>query len=222
MKLVYPDIDHVFDTSISQVNILVIENQKLLKSFIEDLSKQVMGLDGNTVVSNNEKVLDFNKNVELIKDYFPFEINRKSLLNKITNKLVCQAIEYDYENMMEVIGGLESFLNKQIVHLAGDLYFSKLDFESLLKASGLSINEEYTSLCEKLLEYMELVREYEKDKLFVYLNLRNYIDDNEIKSFFDTVLRHQYHVLMIEGSVHTQVDSEKCYIIDQDLCEIAL
>ncbi len=221
MKFVYPGINQVFNTEIDRVNTIVVENQKLLTKMISDIVGQIDGYDGDAVVSKEEKAIPIEKNVEGLTDFFPFKINKKMLLTRAATSLVNQAIENEYEKTMAILAEVESFLLKQSVNLAGDIYFQKITLDALVKAFGLGFNEDYESLGEKIIDYFELVREYDKEKLFILLNFRSFIDDEEAELFFDTILRHKYHVLTIENCEHVHLSNEKCYIIDSDLCEIS-
>ena len=46
---------------------------------------------------------------------------------------------------------------------------------------------------------MELVREFDHDKLFITVNLRSYYNDETILKFMATVIAHDYKVFMIEN-----------------------
>jgi len=222
MKFMYPEINNVFDTSIDKVHTIVIENQRLLRALINDLTEQISGFDGKCVISENGKVLATGKYTEVLKDYFPFEINRKVLVTKTISALVKYSLEYNYDKATKFISELEQFLNEETMNLTGDIYFQKVNLESIVRATGLAFVEDYESLGEKILDYFELVREYDRDKLFVLLNLRNFVTDDEADRFIETILRHRYNVIMIEGCEHTHLKNEKCYIIDKDMCEISI
>ena len=85
----------------------------------------------------------------------------------------------------------------------------------------MTFQEDYESLPEKIIDYMELITEYEKEKLFILYNLRSLISDRDTDLFIDTVLRHGYNVFMLESSEHTLLSGERRYIIDNSLCEIS-
>ena len=221
MKFVYPGINTVFDTEIGKVNVLVIENQNLLTALIRDLTDQIAGLEGKAVISEGNKVLPLAKNAELLSAFFPFEINKKPLLTKATAALVQQAVEDDYELTRELLGELESFLLAQTMKMVGDIEFQKINLETIVRSVGMTFEEAYDSLAEKIIDYFELVLEYDRQKLFILLNLRSFIDDEEATRFFDTILRQQYHVLLIESCEHTHLPTENCLIVDRDLCEIS-
>ena len=101
-----------------------------------------------------------------------------------------------------------------------NISFSKINLPSIIKASGMTFREEYDSLPEKIIDYMELVTEYEREKLFILYNLRSLIPDQETELFLDTLIRHEYNVLMVESCEHTRLSNEQRYIVDSDLCEI--
>ena len=91
---------------------------------------------------------------------------------------------------------------------------------SLIKASEIRLSDDYDSLAEKIIDYMELVNEYLGEKLFVTVGLRSFLPDNEAELFMQTILRHGFHCIMIESFSKKKLMNEKRYIIDEDLCEI--
>lgn len=221
MKLVYPEIDHVFDTENEKVNCIIIENQKLLFSLLEDLENQFNGADGKLVVSENNKPLKTDKALEVLSQFVPFELNRKNLLSKISAELERKAVsEEHYTKTLELIGELEAHLMNIAFDFSCDINYNKLDIGSVIKASGVEINNSYASLGEKIIDYMELVTEFDRKKLFLTVNLRSYISDHETSEFMKTLLSHGYHVIMVESSEHPRLEEEFRYIIDADLCEI--
>lgn len=221
MKLVYPEIDHVFDTRCGKVPSLVIENQALMYRLLCDLRAQLLGKEGKCVVSLGGRVLPTEKSVELLSEFVPFTLNKKALVNRASVILERSVMEGEfYGEAVELAGLVESFLLKASAGLTGDVFFSRVGFSDLLKASGLEFREDYASLGEKLLDYMELVSEYEGEKLFVLYNLRCLISDREAELFLDSVLRHGYNALILDGCEHARLSGEQRYLVDEDLCEI--
>lgn len=221
MKIVFPGILRIFETEQEKVNVIVVENQNLLAKILMDIQAQIAGEDGETVVSEDNKVVIMKKRVELLSQFFPFSINQKSLIAKISGELEKVAVQEHYENTMEFLSEVETFFWDLSMELKGDIRFENINVSAIIKAIGVSIGDEYDTLCEALIDYMELVREYDKDKLFIILNLRSFVNDREINSFFDTILRQHYHVILLENCEHTVLQTEKRYIIDEDLCEIS-
>lgn len=95
----------------------------------------------------------------------------------------------------------------------------KLSIGSVIKAAGIGIADDYENDLERLLDYMELVRELERDKLFVLVNLRSYYSDADLNTFLDTVLQHAFQVLLIDGASRKLLQNEQRITVDADLCE---
>lgn len=83
----YPDIDIVIDTDEDYVNSIIIENPNIMSAMIQDINEQIIGNNGISVVSDNNKIMEISKSVEIITQFIPFEINKKSLMNKLVTKL---------------------------------------------------------------------------------------------------------------------------------------
>ncbi len=222
MKFAYPEIQRVFETEEDSIHCIVIENQELLYRICTDVFQQINGFEGDVIVSIKDKPVDLNKNVELLTQFVPFDINRRTLLSKLTASAEKIAVSPEmHEKTMMEMAHFENYLLNIINELPGNVEFAKFTVSSLLKATGLQFEEEYTSLGEKLIDYMELTRTYDRDKLFVLVNLRSYIADRECELFLETVKRKMLHVIMIDNIEHTLLARENRYIIDQDLCEIS-
>ena len=88
-----------------------------------------------------------------------------------------------------------------------------------MKAVGLAVRDEYGSQLEKLVDYMELVREFDRDKLFFTVNLRSFFTDEECGLFMETVAGHGFHVIMLESMDRPKLKLERRITIDTDLCE---
>ncbi|MGN1348680.1 MAG: type II-A CRISPR-associated protein Csn2 [Acutalibacteraceae bacterium] len=222
MKFVFPEIDCVFDTDCGIVNTLVIENQKLMYSLIDDIQKQLTGSDGRSVLSEGDKILSIDKKLELLDRFIPFDLNSKALISKITADLEKKAISDEwYSRTCEFIGIMQSLLSNLAFDYSCNIEFSKIGIGSVIKAYGIEICDDYDSLGEKIIDYFELVHEFIGKKLFVTVNLRSYISDKEAELFMQTALSHQFNVLMIENCEHKRLSFEKRLIVDADLCLIS-
>ncbi len=65
---------------------LIIENPNVWCSILQDIVQQLQGEDGKVVLSNEDKVIPIAKNVEVISQFIPFEINQRGLVSKIMNE----------------------------------------------------------------------------------------------------------------------------------------
>lgn len=221
MKFVFPEIDFIFDTECDKINTLVVENPYLLCSLLGDITDQLSGFDGKAVLSNNSKILPISKNMELLDRFVPFELNTKSLITKISADLESKAVSDDfYAQTLQVVGGIETLLNDLAFEYGCDIDFTKVNIGAFIKAAGVEVRSAHVSLAEKILDYLELVTEFVGKKMFVTVNLRCYISDEDSKLFMQSVLMHGYHLLMIESFEHERLEYEKRLVVDRDLCLI--
>ena len=221
MKFVFPEIDFIFDTDCGKINTLIIENPILFRALLQDITDQLSGLDGKGVLSENNKILNMTKNLELLDRFVPFELNSKAINSKIVADLETKAVSDEfYAETVEVIGRIEALLSNLAFEYMCDVDFTKVSIGSFIKASGVEVRSEQSSLAEKIIDYFELVTEFIGKKMFVTVNLRCYISDKDTDLFMETALSHGYHLLMIESFEHERLSHEKRLIIDNDLCLI--
>ena len=220
MRFSYPAIDNVFDTDDARVNALVIENRSLFCEILRDIYSQTEGLDGKAVLSGNGKIIEFSKCADITSNYIPFDLNRKPLISKILTALENQSRKAEfYEKTMKLLADIENYIDALAVDFSCDMDYNKISILSVLKSVGLEVHDDSTCIAEKMLNYMELVREFDSDKLFIAVNMRGYVDDASMDSFLKTVLSHKYHFLMLESTSYPLLCYEKRYTVDEDLCE---
>ncbi len=220
MKLCYPDIETVFSFDGRYINSLVIENQKLFLRIITDMYEQSEGKDGKAVLSKNNQPVIFSKNAEFINSFVPFNINTKSVLTKIQNILEKMAVSTEnYVHTGEMLALNEKWILELSKSLPFDVEATKISVGNLLKSFGIVACDDSECLCEKLLNYMEIIRELDSDKLFIFVGLRSYLSEDEAKKFFDTVIRHSYCIFLIDAAEYELLPKEKRTVIDKQLCE---
>ena len=217
MKIIIPEIDHVFECEGDSVCSIVIENQQVFFNIISDLYKQRQGEDGQAVLSDCNKSISIEKHTEIISQFIPFDMNPKSLVSKINSRMQELSMDdFHYMKTNELVAEWERYLMDLSLGLIGNFEFSKVSGESLIKAAGIKIDALYDSLGEQLLDYFELVEEYDRKKLFVLVNLRSYLSDQEISIFISQILQRNIQVMLLESSEHPIVEGERRYILDKD------
>ena len=221
MMFVYESIETQFSLDEGYVNELVIENKAFFRSVIENLAIQTQGGRGRGVLSVKDTPVDMAKYAELLTTFVPFDLNQKTLLTKICQALEKQAMLPErYEVTVSLLQNIESYVDELAFDFPCELTYVKLSAGNLFKSLGIEIETNQTSPLEKLFDYMSLVREFDKDKLFITVHLRSYFSDEELTSFIQTVLGHDMKLLMIESHAGEVLTRTKRCIVDEDLCEI--
>lgn len=223
MKFAYSDISGVFEWKEPFIPTLVIENQLLLRKLIGDIYLSLDGVQTKAVLSKKDTPIDFSKNAEVISDFINFNINQKNLLSKICSHLEHAAVSPEnYLSTQQLLAQIESTAGEWAFDFPCDIVFSKISVQSILKGIGVEINDSYSGVsgdAERIIDYMELVREFDRDKLFVTVNMRSFFPDDVIEKFISTSVSHEYKVLMIESNSYPMLKNEKRLTVDSDLCE---
>lgn len=220
MKLSYPYLSEVFIIENQAVNTLVVESQKFFREILLDIKSQTEGCNGNTVLSDEGVTLSFSKYAEIITDFLSFDINRKELLTRVVSALEKEAYsETNFMQTQELLSSVESYIDTLAFEYSCDIVPTKIHMSGILKSAGILIQCDSKDPLDMLLDYMELVREFDHDKLFITVNLRSYYNDETILKFMETVLAHDYKVFMIENKDYPVLAKEKRRTVDEDLCE---
>lgn len=221
MKIVFDGIDAVFETGGDFCWSIIVENQKKMYEIIADLNSQLEGNEGKAVLSEDNKLIRIDKKLELLSQFIPFDLNKKTLINKITSKMLETALQADFFlQTQELISLWEKLCLDLSLQFPGDIGFAKISAESLFKSAGIELENEYEHLTEKLLDYFELVEEYEGKKLFILLNLRTFITDDEMEVFLENIIQRGYQVIFLENVARASLNHENRFIVDADLCNI--
>jgi len=221
MTFAHPEMNAVLKFGSGDIVSLVIENSRFFRNIVTDIYSQISGGAGSAVLSIDNTPKDFTRYADMIESPISFSINTKTMQNRILAALERNAVnEAFYMRTGELMRAVEQYFIELTQECTADLYCSKLNISSVLKSLGVSIREEYSNQLEKYIDYMELTREFDRDRLFVFVNLRSFFSDEELLPFAETVSAHEYKILMIDNMEQTMLPREKRLIIDKDLCEI--
>ena len=220
MILAHPQMDTVLDFDGAYANSLVVENPDFYRQLLFDLYGQLQGDDGKLVLSDKGKTLAIGKWVELVDNCIHFDLNRKSLVTRICAAMERTAVsETFFLKTSELLCTLERYVDELAFELPGDIVCEKCSVSGLLKGIGISLRDNYEDPLERLLDFMELVREFDRDKLFVLVGLRSFFSDGHVEVFLKTVLDHGYRLLLLDSTAREKLSCEKRLTIDIDLCE---
>lgn len=220
MKFTHREMGFILKFDGGYVNELVIENKKMFFSLVNDLFAQAGGEGGGCVLSISERPVEISKYADITVQFAPFQINRKSLLTKLYSLLERRAVQPEnYLKSEEMLSTIEQYMLCLADELPFEINCQKLSIGSIIKAISPEIDEEDKSPLERIFSYMELVRELDRERLFIMINMRSYFSDDDMNTFIESVCFHDFKVLLIESVSLPMLKNAKRYTVDEDMCE---
>jgi CRISPR type II-A-associated protein Csn2 len=223
MRLVHIENDIEIELCENLVTVLCLEKTKLFSDYVSQLWSQYNGAEGNFILSEKDKELDISKNIIMIINPYDISCNNKKIITRIHQEISeiarCEYIEQvSYINQM-MVQLLEDLSYKVPYHVEYNL---ETKIEDLLKIYDLKMEENADSLLEKIIDYIRITHQVLKVDVFVFVNLKMYLDSDELESLYKHCSYEKIKLLLIEGYYKSRLDAEKCWIIDKDLCIIEI
>lgn len=220
MKLQHYSLENSIDFDSSSIWTLVCENPTLFWTLIDDFANQIDGDEGKWVLADI-KELDISKNIFLVTDYHGLGLNDKKSSNILQQKL--KALAFD-ENHTLATHEISSQITKYLHELAQDIDFpiciNDVDLAVILKSVSVSFLEEYTNLCEKLMDFVTLISRLTNIKILTFVNLRSYLSKEQLQALYKHCNQCDINVLCVENNYKFILPEEKILLCDDDLCEI--
>ena len=199
----------------------VLENKSIFNTFVKDIYKQISGDKGLTILSDGESSRSFAKEVEIITQFIPFEINNKKLLNAINKELEQTALNEDYySKSMELMTNIENYFFELTSMSSVDLDAQGISLSGLIKMASICIRDAYPDDLQKIIDYMLLTREYLGKQVFIFVNMRGFFSDFSMNSFVKTAIDHKFYVMLLETMEQDYLTGARKVIIDNDLCTV--
>ena len=198
---------------------LIIENKKLYRKIIEDLINNISIDDGNIILSKNNKLIVPEKEIFVFSDYFNFDVN-KFVLNKYYKELKNLSENEFFDETVEIKEALRNYVTKLIENEYSVKLEEDLDISQILKAFGIKFQRN-EDLLLNLFEWIKILNELLGYEIFFFINLENFLSDDELVEFSKFILYNKYRVVFLENFNRNKLfDDDNLIIIDNDLCEI--
>ena len=221
MKFIYGERELTLEFRENEVQVITIENREYFSTFLQNLYNQSQGSDGNIILSEGEKILSLNKVAEIVWNPFSVDINNKKILSKLFQELKTVSMEDQYAEICE--------LNTKVVHYLDDLNLKipypiqfrlELDVLDLYKIYGVKLDTEEIDMFERLLEYVKVLKSLCGVGLLVFVNVKNYLSEMQIKELYKTAFYYKMNLLLVEAHQGKVLECEKNQLIDEDMCFI--
>ena len=198
---------------------LIIENKKLYRKIVEDLINNISIDDGNIILSKNNKLIVPEKEIFVFSDYFNFDVN-KFVLNKYYKELKNLSENDFFDETVEIKEVLRNYVTKLVENEYSIKLEEDLDISQILKAFGVKFQRN-EDLLLNLFEWIKILNEVLGYEIFFFINLENFLSNDELVEFSKFILYNKYRVVFLENFNRNKLfDDDNLIIIDNDLCEI--
>lgn len=221
MKLIYSEYDIDIELSVDKVNILCIENRTVFSECIMELWNQCKSKDGKWLLSDKGNDLQVSKNVTSILNPVGLDLNDRKLLKILYQNMEADIYENKYLKLGEINSSIVSYIDEIVDRQPYAIEFDyNVSVADLLKIYNVRFSEEMDSLLELIITYVQLWHRVANIKVFVFVNLKTYLDNNQVIQLYEMLKYEQVFILLIEANYTGKLDGENVKIIDKDLCFI--
>lgn len=220
MKMIYKSLEDTLSWREEEVPVIIIENMRFKNIFINDLFLQSKTNNDAPFYISNEASKNDKLNFETIINPFELNVNHTTILNRV-RKIYEGLIQEDYFELSELTKDISNYLNNLALSLPVNIEWEgDLNVKRLIQLFELTILDDSTILLEKIINYLQVNSQLGINKLFIFLNLKQYLSVEELNELYIFIQYEEIHIILIESqdNKNTSNKMEKQFIIDGDLC----
>lgn len=222
MKICHYDFSKPFDIK-DGIGVLIVENASKFVQYCNGFILQQAGEDGDFIIDDDDKPFSFKKSGCIVFDFFNLSLNDKKILAGIYDSIAAAVDENYLQEYYELLGKMSGLCDLVAIDAPFDVeYNADLSVQDFLKAMRVGLVEQKTSFVERVVEWLDAKAQFCNVRLFVLVNLRTFLNDEDYKLILDHIQYATYSVLMLERNQPIRVKNEPMRIIDNDLCEIVV
>ena len=222
MRLAHVDLERVIELDCRKAMEWIIESPALFRKYVQLLNCQTEGGEGDFVLSDDDAILDISKYVEIIMNPFALDFEDRRIQKKLYTELQKTAYGEDiFLETQKITAALQGYIF-QLENICGyDIEIdTAMDIQVLFKALGVKMEGREYNFSEKLAQYMKIMAELMGRKLLVFVNIRSYLEDEQIQELMKNAVYNEISLLFIENVQRDFAETENYYIIDKDGCEV--
>lgn len=225
MKIKINYLDNMLEINNDSILCLEIGNKRYFYRIIENLygvantepSEEVIAYD------NSGKEINISSKIKIFINFFNFDFDSKRYSTDINKYVIGQLEETDKTNLLKsynrLIDTFLKILNKSDLPLQ---IMEEITIENIIKNLKLSISPK-NDLLNNLLLLIELERILKTNNLLIFINLKQYLSDEELNELYKYALYNSVNLLMIDSQCYKNTNEyEKKIIIDSNLDEFVV
>ena len=211
------------------INVLQIQDKKLFTNVINSLNDNINNIDDTKeriIILDNDTEIKIEKEVLMIIDVFNIDFNQKKIQSALYNK-----IEKIYKQEFERMSEFQTIFQKlqlNVLDVFNEFpfefnYKESIGIQECLKLLGLKISNNKGKIIDTVFSLIDVVEYLSVAKLLVFVNLKLYLSDDELKEIYKYAMYKKVNILLIEtGEEKEPLENEKILYIDSDYDEIVL
>ncbi|MFI3328948.1 MAG: type II-A CRISPR-associated protein Csn2 [bacterium] len=215
MKLTHDILNKPIVFNSENINIIYIECSKLFYTICNNF---IEFNDCLELYKDNKK-LNPSKSICIITDYFNLNINTTKNLSKLYLSLTQGINSIEKNNFNNYfINFIQTISFESNYNLTYDL---EINYNEIYKSVSLQIDQrDNLTFLEKLISYISISRDLNNYELFVLINIKVFMNDNDIEELYKYCIYNKINLLLLETKQSTILHNEKVTIIDKDFCII--
>ena len=208
MKLVFSGLEHPIELSAGETSVLQVENSALFSRIVMSLQSGQgrCAAEPYTFWDGDEEVKP-DKALMMISDVTHLPWDERSFASAVTKKIEREFLE-DEELRVEIENS-ERFVKERLASLGlgfnADFDFGiEWDLKRYLKFLGFGVSfQEEKSLLDNLLNFLSFALDAGCKKIIAFVNLKTFLTENELESFYEHVFFLKMNVLLLENKKDT-------------------
>jgi len=223
MKLSHPNFVRPLVFVEGEINVLIVENQREFYNYIMEMKNQIEEGSGKFVISVDNEILDLKKKVDLTIDILSMNLNQKRIITKLYSILKNLSINEDcYLQTKIITSEVEKYIDEIVDLIDFPITYNKESIlESIFKSLDIRFAYNHEFLLERVIDYIRIVREFFTVELFVFVNLKSFLVENDVKELYRFAAYEKIKIILFESTCRDVIkEYENVRIIDFDLCEI--
>jgi len=212
-----------------KISVLAVEQSHLLWKYCRNLIGQAEGEIGDFCVSKDYMEIAFDKMCSVEINLAGLELNTKKLQTALVKRCAEEAVgsPESEEKFRKISLELYNFCKNICQDTGYSVELSEeIDTSALFKLFSISFKEEFDSILDMLVEYVNINIEFTGARIFIFLFLTKLLTFEELKKFFKHCEFQGISLLMLEEELPEYlVKNDIPYqglIIDKDECEISI
>lgn len=209
------------DIEEGKTSVLVMENPIVMREYLLELETQLQGESGDFVLSVDYEPVSISKNLLLVKDPLNIDCNDKKILTKLYQNIADEEKMQSYVERDKFDKAYLEYLRELCLLSPLPLsYDERLSLGELLKSAHVVIDYIVGNYVENLWHYIRAMSDLLHIKLFVFVNLKCFLSNEEMDLLYRQCFYEQKQLLLIESfDSPFRTDEKKC-VVDADGCVI--